>query len=102
MTAFQDKVYKLTSSIPRGRVSTYKEIARAMHSKAYRAVGSALRVNPHAPRVPCHRVVNSDGSVGSYAGKPHSRKKMEMLRREGVRIETGRVIALREFLVKLA
>ena len=56
---FNDKVYKLCKLIPKGRVSTYKELAKALDSKGYRAVGNALNKNPYAPVVPCHRVVSS-------------------------------------------
>ena len=88
-TEFQKKVYSLCKKIPEGKVSTYKEIATAMHTKAYRAVGTALNRNPHAPKVPCHRVVNSDGRIGGFS-KGKSQKKM-MLEKEGVRIKKGRI-----------
>jgi len=84
MTQFQEQVWKLTKKIPRGKVSTYKEIAHALGTKAYRAVGSALHVNPYAPVVPCHRVVNSNGKVGGFADG--TKKKISMLRGEGVNV----------------
>ena len=64
--SFNEEVYKLCKKIPKGKVSTYKEIGLALNSKAYRAVGNALNKNPHAPEVPCHRVICTDGSPGGY------------------------------------
>lgn len=88
-TKFQHRVYSLCSRVPRGRVTSYKEIARAMGSRAYRAVGSALNRNPFAPEVPCHRVVKSDGRIGGFAsGK---KKKAKMLRMEGIIIKKQRI-----------
>jgi methylated-DNA-[protein]-cysteine S-methyltransferase len=86
-TEFQEKVYALCRRVPAGRVTTYGEIAGTLHTRAYQAVGQALRRNPYAPEVPCHRVVAADGSLhgfcGQTAGDELSRKK-EMLKREGV------------------
>lgn len=86
---FNQKVWALTARIPKGQVTTYAAIARALNSKAYRAVGQALHNNPYAPKVPCHRVVGSDGKLTGFAqGLP---RKEQMLRREGVVIEQGKV-----------
>ncbi len=82
--AFGDKVVKLMRLIPRGRITTYKAIARALNCKAYRAVGRAVGDNPYAPRVPCHRVVKSNGTVGNYGGGV--KKKIVMLRKERIKI----------------
>lgn len=92
--AFSDKVYSLCKKIPKGKVSTYKEIAIALHTKAYRAVGQALRRNPYAPVVPCHRVVASDGSLGGFGGETKGRniqKKIRLLEKEGIRIKANRI-----------
>ncbi|MBU1197249.1 MGMT family protein [Candidatus Micrarchaeota archaeon] len=88
-TRFSQSVLALTKRIPRGRVSTYRDIARALHSRAYRAVGHALHHNPDAPRIPCHRVVRSGGGLGGYA--QGARMKTQRLRQEGVRIDHGMV-----------
>lgn len=78
-------MWRLTTQIPRGRVSTYGLIARALGKpKAAQAVGNALNKNPRAPRVPCHRVVRGDGQVGGYADG--TAKKGRILRQEGLRI----------------
>tara|TARA_B100000315_G_scaffold221911_1_gene225615 strand:- start:143 stop:442 length:300 start_codon:yes stop_codon:yes gene_type:complete len=90
--SFAEKVYGVVSSIPKGKVSTYKVVGKKLGSKAYRAVGGALRVNPNSPIVPCHRVVGSDGSLGGYAGKMASKKKVKLLAGEGVFVSSGKIV----------
>ena len=83
LTAFQKRVLIATASIKKGQVKTYKQIAQQIgRPKAYRAVGTALRLNPLAPRIPCHRVIKSDGSFGKYGGKDNG-AKAKMLAKEG-------------------
>ncbi len=90
MTPFTKKVYDALRTIPRGRVLTYKDVARRIGSpRAYRAVGNALNKNPFAPQVPCHRVVASNGSLGGYAGG--LKMKIKLLKQEGVPIQKNRV-----------
>jgi methylated-DNA-[protein]-cysteine S-methyltransferase len=91
---FEEKVWKLMEKIPKGRVTTYGLVAKKLNTKAYRAVGNACRRNPYAPRVPCHRVVRSDGTVGGFGGKTSGKnvkKKIQMLRKEHVEIIDGRI-----------
>ncbi len=90
--AFNARCYELLRQIPKGRVTTYKLMAEALGTKAYRAVGNAMAKNPDLITVPCHRVVKSDGSIGGYA--LGTEKKIELLESEGVRIEDGRVAEL--------
>jgi len=79
---FSPKVLAVVTKIQRGRVLTYKEVARrAGRPKAYRAVGNILNKN-HDPKISCHRVIRSDGQLGGY--NRGARKKREILRREGV------------------
>jgi len=86
-------VYDLTSQIPRGKVSTYGTIARALNSRGgSRAVGQILKRNPTPIAVPCHRVVKSDGSIGGYGGSSGYPKKIRLLRSEGVQIN-GKVVS---------
>jgi methylated-DNA-[protein]-cysteine S-methyltransferase len=93
--AFRDSVYKAVKRIPSGRISTYKSVAAATGSKgAYRAVGTALKLNPYAPVVPCHRVVKSDGSLGGYARG--AAEKERILRREGVMVSMGKIRGFRK------
>ena len=94
---FNEKCYELLSKVPRGKVTTYKEIAKALNTKAYRAVGNAMNKNPYAPQVPCHRVINSNGELGGFASG--TRKKVEMLKKEGVVIENN-MIDLNKYLFK--
>ncbi len=92
--SFAERVYFLCRKIPKGKVTTYAEIARTLHIKGYQAIGQALRCNPYAPFVPCHRVIKSDGSVGGFKGKKKGkemREKIGLLRKEGVRVVEGKV-----------
>lgn len=91
VTNFQNKIYELLKKVPKGKVITYKELAKAAKTKAYRAVGTAMARNPFAPRVPCHRVVNSDGKIGNYSGKGRVKTKIKMLRKEGVEVKNNRI-----------
>jgi methylated-DNA-[protein]-cysteine S-methyltransferase len=83
-TEFQEKVYAIVKKVPKGKTTTYKAIALKLNSSP-RAVGQALKVNPYAPIVPCHRVIMSDGKIGGYAGKSpkNIKKKIQMLKEEG-------------------
>ncbi len=87
---FTQRVYDVVASIPRGKVITYGEAAcRAGSPRAARAVGNVMNKNPDTERVPCHRVICSDGSVGGYAFG--TSKKVALLRKEGVEIIDGKV-----------
>jgi len=91
------------STIPKGKVTTYRLIAKKLDTKAYRAVGNACRNNPYAPRVPCHRVVKSDGTIGGFAGKMSGKtvqRKAELLRKEGVQVKDGRIVNFERTLFK--
>jgi methylated-DNA-[protein]-cysteine S-methyltransferase len=95
ITPFQRRVYDAARKIPRGKVTTYKRLADSIHCGCPRAVGQALRNNPFAPEVPCHRIVRSDLSIGGFSGQtdgPKIKQKIRMLREEGVRIEEGWVL----------
>jgi methylated-DNA-[protein]-cysteine S-methyltransferase len=86
---FNQRVWALTARIPSGRVTTYRELARKLETRGYRAVGNALNRNPYAPGVPCHRVVGSDGSLtGFFHGLEAKRR---MLQQEGVPMRGDRV-----------
>ncbi len=83
-TPFQRRVWALALRIPRGKVVTYGWMAARLRSSP-RAVGQALKANPFAPKVPCHRIVAANG-LGGYGGRMNSAKKRRLLAREGVRI----------------
>lgn len=87
---FNQKVWAVTARIPKGKITTYGDIAKALGApKASRAVGNALNRNPYAPGVPCHRVVGSTGALTGFAGGLE--KKRKMLLSEGVSVsDTGR------------
>lgn len=84
MLDFKRRVLKIVAKIPRGRVLSYKEVARlAKNPKAYRAVGNILSKN-YNPKILCHRVIRSDGKPGGYN---HGTKQKEiLLKKEGVRL----------------
>jgi|SRR3989344_6699684 len=103
MTPLQNHTYQLLRQVPPGRVTTYKALADALGTKAYRAIGQFMRTNPYAfeacpeprRRVPCHRVVASDGTIGGFMGKSRGaaiQKKIQMLRKEGIKIECGKIL----------
>jgi methylated-DNA-[protein]-cysteine S-methyltransferase len=75
--------------VPKGKVTTYKQIARKLRTRAYRAVGGALNRNPYAPMVPCHRVVGSDGSLTGFAGGIMEKKRL--LEAEGIKVHNNKI-----------
>ncbi len=82
MNSFKEKVLRVVTQIPKGKTLSYKEVARrAGRPRAYRVVGNILNKN-YDPKIPCHRVIRSDGSVGGY--NRGSRKKIQILKKEGV------------------
>ena len=84
-TKFQLKVWSYLTKIPRGTVKTYSEVARAIGKPlAVRAVANAIGKNPCPPKIPCHRVIRSDGSLGGYSGKGGIRSKKVLLKKEGI------------------
>ena len=86
-TKFQLKVWAYLKGIPRGKVKTYKQVAIAIKSpKSSRAVANACGKNPYAPKIPCHRVIRSDGGLGGYSGKGGIKTKLLLLRSEKVDI----------------
>lgn len=95
ITPFRQKVYDEARKIPRGTVISYGELARRIGCGSARAVGQALRVNPFAPEVPCHRVVSADGSLTGFYGQQDETalmKKRRLLESEGVTFDSfGRV-----------
>jgi O-6-methylguanine DNA methyltransferase len=89
-TKFQKKVYQIVKKIPKGKALTYKEVAEKLgNAKLARAVGNALNKNRN-PKVPCHRVIRSDGNIGGYA--KGFKNKIVILGKEGIRIKNGRLI----------
>ena len=85
------KVYKKLLQVPRGKITTYGELAKAVGLKnGQRAVGTMMKKNPFPVIVPCHRVVKSDGKIGRYVYG--ERVKSQMLAKEGIKIKDGKII----------
>lgn len=90
MTEFQSSVIKLVLKVPRGKVTTYKELAIALgRPRAYRAVANALAKNPHPIKIPCHRIVRSDSEIGGY--QLGTIRKAKLLVEEGVEVRNKKV-----------
>ena len=84
-TEFQLKVWAYLRKIPRGSVRTYSQVAKDIGKPlAIRAVANAIGKNPYAPKIPCHRVIRSDGSLGGYSGKGGVKTKKFLLQKEGI------------------
>lgn len=91
LTAYRKKVLFLLTQVPSGRHTTYAALSNFLHSSP-RAVGNAMRNNPFAPTVPCHRVLAADGGIGGFGGDwgaegKHAKEKIRLLREEGVKFD---------------
>ncbi len=98
MNSFNERCYELLKKVPKGKVATYKEIAKALKSKAYRAVGNAMNKNPYAPKVPCHRVIKSNGEIGGFASG--AKNKIKLLQKEGIKVRENKIIDFDKHLFK--
>lgn len=86
-TEFQLKVWAYLRKIPRGSVRTYSQVAKDIGKPlSTRAVANAIGKNPYAPKIPCHRVIRSDGSLGGYSGKGGVKTKRFLLKKEGIKL----------------
>tara|TARA_B100001175_G_scaffold118551_1_gene100720 strand:- start:4744 stop:5025 length:282 start_codon:yes stop_codon:yes gene_type:complete len=85
-TKFQVKVWKYLMKIPKGTIKSYKQVAIAINRpKSARAVANACRKNPYFPKVPCHRVIRSDGALGGFSAPGGTKAKKKLLKEEGFR-----------------
>lgn len=85
ITDFQRKVYLALLEVPRGETISYKELGLKIGCRSAQAIGQALKRNPFAPEVPCHRVIASDGSIGGFHGQRDGEmieKKIRLLEEE--------------------
>ena len=83
-TQFQLKVWSFLKKIPKGKLKTYAQVAKAIGKpKAVRAVANAIGKNPFPPKIPCHRVIRSDGKLGGYSAKGGIKTKKKLLKNEG-------------------
>ena len=86
-TNFHLKVWDYLRKIPLGSVKTYAQVAKGIGKPlAVRAVANAIGKNPYAPKIPCHRVIRSDGSLGGYSGKGGLKTKRFLLKKEGIKL----------------
>jgi methylated-DNA-[protein]-cysteine S-methyltransferase len=91
---FAQRVYDVVRTIPRGKVATYRDVAQTLGIRSAQAVGQALKTNPFAPEVPCHRVISSSGRLGGFFGETAGARieqKTELLRAEGVTVVEGKI-----------
>ena len=87
------KIYKKLLEVPKGKITTYGELAKAVGLKnGQRAVGKIMNKNPYPVIIPCHRVVKSDGKIGGYAYGEEI--KSDMLTREGIVVKNGKILDL--------
>ena len=83
-TNFQIKVWYAILKIPKGEIRTYKDLAKSINRpKSARAVANACARNPYPVKIPCHRVIRSDGKLGGYSGNGGIETKMKLLKKEG-------------------
>jgi len=84
-TVFQLKVWNYLKKIPRGKIITYLDLAKAIKMpKAVRAVANAVGKNPYPPKIPCHRVIRADGKLGGYSAPGGIKTKKKLLKMEGI------------------
>lgn len=87
----ENKVYAKLLQVPRGKVTTYSELAKAVGLKnGQRAIGRIMSKNPYPVIVPCHRVILSNGKIGGYAWG--EKIKTNMLSKEGIKIKKGKIL----------
>jgi methylated-DNA-[protein]-cysteine S-methyltransferase len=87
---YQRNLERLLQKVPKGKVTTYRELAHAMNTRAYRFVGQLLHKNPHPDKYPCYKVVQSDGRLGGFAlGQA---EKIRRLEADGITIKNGKVM----------
>ncbi|MBD3171951.1 methylated-DNA--[protein]-cysteine S-methyltransferase [Candidatus Bathyarchaeota archaeon] len=100
LSPYQEAILRLLAEVPLGKVTTYGDLARELANRdprwspnASRAVGTAMKNNPCAPHIPCHRVIKSDGDIGNFRGGAEGgvEAKTKMLLDEGVRVVDGEI-----------
>ena len=86
----EEKVYRKLLEVPKGKITTYGELAKAVGLKnGQRTIGKIMNKNPYPVIVPCHRVIKSDGKIGGYAWG--EKVKAKMLSNEGIKIKNGKI-----------
>lgn len=88
---FDKKVYKKLLEVPKGKITTYSQLAKAIGlPNGQRSIGRIMNNNPYPVIIPCHRVVNSNGKIGGYAFGQDV--KTNMLAKEGIKIKNGKIL----------
>jgi len=87
----KEKIYKNLKKVPKGKVITYKELAKSCGSKAYRFVGTCMKENKNPKEIPCYKVVRSDGKIGNYSSSGGINGKINLLEKDGIKVSNGRV-----------
>ncbi len=89
----KNKIYNKLKQVPKGKVITYKELAKAVNSKskAYRYVGMCMAQNKDTKHIPCYKVVKSNGQIGEYSGNGGMSGKIKLLKKDGIKVVNGRV-----------
>lgn len=91
----EEKVYKKLLEVPKGKVTTYGELAKAIGLKnGQRVIGRIMNKNPYPVIIPCHRVIKSDGKIGGYAWG--EKVKAKMLSNEGIKIKNGKILNVKK------
>jgi len=91
----EEKVYKKLLEVPKGKITTYGELAKAIGLKnGQRVIGKIMNKNPYPVIVPCHRVIKSDGKIGGYAWG--EKVKAKMLSNEGIKIKNGKILDVKK------
>ena len=97
LSVFVSRVLAAVKRIPKGRITTYGILAGAIgRPKAIRAAANALKRNPCLIKIPCHRVIRSDGKIGGY--RLGTRKKLSLLKKEGIGFNENKIKNLRKIL----
>jgi methylated-DNA-[protein]-cysteine S-methyltransferase len=100
LSPYQKAILRILAEVPKGKVTTYGDLAKELARRdpkwspnASRAVGTTMRKNPCGPQIPCHRVVKSDGDVGSFRGGEIGavKEKISMLKKEGVTVNNRKI-----------
>lgn len=99
MSAFE-KVYKIVSSIPKGKVTTYKQIVKLAGIKNPRLVGFYLHKNIDPKTIPCHRVIRNDGSLAKGYAFGGMKEQKEILEKEGISFNLKGNINLKKYLFR--
>jgi len=96
MKNLKEKIYSNLLKVPYGKVISYKKLGEISGTKGYRFVGSYMKNNEFPDKIPCYKVVCSDGNVGNYSGRGGVKKKIELLEKDGIKVVDGKV-DLRKF-----